>query len=283
MLNRSSATLVLFTATACNTFLFEQSEDATDSTTIANSGVADSTNTTTSHPTSTSTHEGTGAGSSTSTTTDASTTDSDTTSSTGATTGSDATSTSAPGTGDTSTPEGAPPHQIVFVTGEKWRGYELGGLAGADARCENAANSANQPKLQGKTFRAWLSQGDDDGLPPDLSKDARDRLPHPDKQYVLLDGTIVASDWRDLTDGTLDSPINRTEHGDSVSDKVDVPVLVWTNTKTSGENNGFFDCIYWVGLDQGNVGDANKSDGSWTSSHDIDCNDEAHIYCIEIK
>lgn len=278
MLDRSSTTLVLFTATACNTLLFEQSEDATDSTAMTSSGVADGTSTTTPHPTSTSTPEATGADSSTSTTTGPTTTTGP-----GTTTGSDVTSsssTSDPGKSDTGKPDGDTPYQYVFVTSEKWRGDKLEGLAGADAKCEAAAVAAGLPDLTITRYRAWISQevGDAESFP----EDATDRFPHPDTPYILVNGPTVASGWWDLTDGALASPINRTEHGTPASEQMGDPFWVWTNTQTSGEDDGFADCFSWEGLGKGRVGDANKSDGDWTSSHYIECADQAHLYCIEI-
>jgi hypothetical protein len=46
----------------------------------------------------------------------------------------------------------ASPPKRVFVSGSKWNG-NLGGLAGADAKCQQAADAAGL----GGTFRAWIS------------------------------------------------------------------------------------------------------------------------------
>ena len=80
----------------------------------------------------------------------------------------------------------------VFVTGT-FDG-NLGGLAGADAECQSRATGAG---LSG-TFLAWLSDGVTD-------PDARfDKTGGP---FVLTSGVVLATDWADLTDGTLDPSI----------------------------------------------------------------------------
>ena len=79
----------------------------------------------------------------------------------------------------------------------------LGGLAGADAKCDLLASNAG---LTG-TFRAWLSDGIDS---PDT------RFLKAGNPYVLVDNTtVIASDWTDLTSGSIQAPINLTELGGS--------------------------------------------------------------------
>jgi hypothetical protein len=61
----------------------------------------------------------------------------------------------------------------VFVTSTIYMGY-LGGLDGADAKCQSVANAAQL----GGTFKAWLR---------DDTTAARDRLNHATGPYVLVD------------------------------------------------------------------------------------------------
>lgn len=50
--------------------------------------------------------------------------------------------------------------------------------------------------------------------------------------YVLVNGTRVADNWADLTDGTLDHAIDRTEANLPLADGAEA--RVWTNTTTAG-------------------------------------------------
>src|SRR5438067_1391069 len=93
-----------------------------------------------------------------------------------------------------------PPNKVVFVTSQIYTAA-LGGLAGADAKCQSLATGAG---LTG-TYKAWLSSS---------SVDARDRLTHSAIPYVLSDRTtVVADNWSDLVDGSLKHAIDKTETG----------------------------------------------------------------------
>jgi hypothetical protein len=112
----------------------------------------------------------------------------------------------------------------VFVTSTTYKGGDLGGLAGADAKCQARAAAGG---LTG-TFRAWLS--DATGSPFDRFK--RDGGP-----YLLVTGSIVANNWSGLTSGTLRHAINVTELGTPAAAIMvagcPAPV-VWTDTNSDG-------------------------------------------------
>ena len=107
------------------------------------------------------------------------------------------------------------------MTSEAFDGA-LGGLSGADnAICGLAARG---------NWKAWLSNED---------ADARERIS--DGLYLLLDGTPVADDLEDLTDGTLLHAINLDENFEIVSGEE-----VWTGTNTDGTKSGVGDyCGTW--------------------------------------
>src|SRR5262249_27131858 len=90
-----------------------------------------------------------------------------------------------------------PPPRRVFVTSLTYTG-NLGGLAGADALCQARADAA----ALGGTYKAWLA--DDSGSPAT-------RFTHSTGEYVLVDGTVVAGNWADLTDGSTGHAIDKTE------------------------------------------------------------------------
>ena len=90
---------------------------------------------------------------------------------------------------------------IVFISSETYKGFSLGGLYGADQRCQSLAAKAGLENPL--TFKAWLST-------PEMS--AADRLLHSRGRYVLVNGLVVAQDWDALTSGALDNPIMVDEH-----------------------------------------------------------------------
>ena len=98
----------------------------------------------------------------------------------------------------------AEPHQIVFVTSDTYDG-DLGGLVGADAKCQALADAAG---LDG-TFRAWLS---DDAESPST------RFTQSTDPYWLVDGTVVADSWADLIHGSIAHAIDLDEAGEAGPD-----------------------------------------------------------------
>jgi hypothetical protein len=130
--------------------------------------------------------------------------------------------------------------KMVFVTSDTFVGGSLGGLAGADARCTKLAAGANLPP---GPYLAWLS--DSTGSPAS-------RFPKDVGPYVLVDGTIVANNWIELTaDGRLFHPLDLTQTGGTpptVTNAcgLDLDTSVWSNTGYDG--NIFspdFSCGNW--------------------------------------
>ena len=140
--------------------------------------------------------------------------------------------------------------RCAFVTSAMYTG-DLDGLAGADAKCREAADS-DLPHLHGRSFKAWLS---------DSGADAADRLQHAAVPYRLVNGTIIASDWNDLTDGTLDAQLIRTENGDWAT-----LVSVWTGTKQDGTEESET-CQDWTSPSNSELGwhgSTEFTDSRWT-------------------
>ncbi len=164
-------------------------------------------------------------------------------------------------------------YRIIFVTGGTYTGA-LGGLGGADAKCQNSAEEAG---LMG-TYKAWLSNNIDI---------AADRLTKHDVPYIRTDGTRIAADWVDLTDGSLDEPISLNEYGM----EVEAPINVWTNTNSDGNrtstdcNPGCGSaCNNWSGPSSGwtgKGGSANQTTTSWTTSNNQRCNLFGRLYCVQ--
>jgi hypothetical protein len=148
-------------------------------------------------------------------------------------------------------------HVKVFLTSTAYR-PDFGGLANADATCTTAAN------LQGSTgnWTAWLSDNGGSAGAPD--RNAVDRIfDSGGKPYKTLDGIIVASNLADLTDGTLDRPINIDEAGN----KVTIELEVWSATAANGKYSGAGTCVNWAITDPGNnaaIGVGGETDATWT-------------------
>jgi prepilin-type N-terminal cleavage/methylation domain-containing protein len=167
-----------------------------------------------------------------------------------------------PGSTPTPTLTATASFKRVFATSTFYNG-NLGGLSGADAKCQERAGTASL----GGIWKAWLSiQGADAAL----------RLFHSTVPYMLVDGvTIIANDWDDLvgitsTSSTFDgydtivtsfylrNPINKNEFGQNVSGSA------WTATNTNGSYNGA-NCSNWTSL-SGNaiVGIVGQTKSLWT-------------------
>ena len=120
-----------------------------------------------------------------------------------------------------------PSERIVFVTSATYNA-NLGGLSGADSKCQELANAAG---LSGN-FKAWLSVA---GI------NAKDRIcVGTDLPFKKVNGVKVADNCADLLDGTLDSPINIDEWGNTVPSDSEV----WTGTDQSGYDTGCCGCHY---------------------------------------
>ncbi|MBW2529300.1 MAG: hypothetical protein JRI23_34305 [Deltaproteobacteria bacterium] len=114
--------------------------------------------------------------------------------------------------------------KLVFVTSGVFTG-DLGGVAGGDAECQALAEAAC---LTG-SYKAWLS---DDTSEPN-TRFTRATVP-----YYLVDGSVVADDYDDIIDGTLQRPIDLDESGlpgpTTSSITPDRNQLVWTGTDPDG-------------------------------------------------
>src|SRR4029077_17175057 len=69
-------------------------------------------------------------------------------------------------------------NSIVFVSSATYGGGNLGGLTGADPKCQSLATAAVLPG----TYKAWLS---------DDTTSAASRLTHSTNPYVLVDGKTI--------------------------------------------------------------------------------------------
>jgi hypothetical protein len=134
-------------------------------------------------------------------------------------------------------------HMVVFVSSAIYSG-NMGGFAGADAKCQSLANAASL----GATFRAFLS---------DDTNSAASRLTHASVPYQLVDGSVIANNWTGLTSGTLLHTINLTETGGSPPQGTTGcgPPTAWTDSQPSGAPFvvANFHCSSWTSTTGGSV------------------------------
>ena len=107
------------------------------------------------------------------------------------------------------TPPGLNPgdqFRVVFVTSGT-RDAESSNIAEYDAFVSSAATAGGLGTYQGNPL-TWFALG---STPPNVS--AISRLPTISPGLYLADGTKIADSGADLWDGTIDSPLNRTELG----------------------------------------------------------------------
>jgi hypothetical protein len=155
----------------------------------------------------------------------------------------------------------------------------MNGAVGGDTFCQQAAVAAGI--AQAAPWRAWLS--DHNSTP--LTRFVMDPGP-----YILLDGTLVAANFLELTSGTLEHAIDM--------DEMLNPTLtfnVWTGTEANGAestilgDNGqpISHCQNWSApgsdTDFALLGDSSHTDSLWTSNPPPQgCYvQNIHLYCFE--
>jgi len=144
----------------------------------------------------------------------------------------------------------------VFTTSLVYDG-NLGGLAGADMKCQARAVAAALPG----TYKAWLS----DAAATPNTRFTKSTIP-----YRLVDGTLVANDYTDLTDGTIAAPLNKTESGGAAPTTAFCgpnKVTPWSSTSATGAFQAGGTCTNWTDTTVGGAqwGDGNAISSSWAA------------------
>ena len=164
--------------------------------------------------------------------------------------------------------------RVVFVTGQLYNG-DLGGLAGADAKC---AASALTGLLSGDVeWLAWLSDGTTSPTSPGRMDTTFTGY------YKLTTGEVFAHGWTDIVDGMHDKPIGISQN----QVPPPAPLAAWSNTTADGASFGAEHCDGWTSPDldvDGRFGDVSASDAAWTDaevSNPIPCVSSFHLYCFQ--
>lgn len=156
--------------------------------------------------------------------------------------------------------------RLVFVTSQAYTG-NLGGLEGADQICNDLAIAAGIPA----PFKAWLARGTDEN--------PASRFVRSDVPYVLLDGTPVALDWDDLTDGEILSPIAVDELGATHPSG-----WVRSGVAIDGTSTPASQCLGWTSDDvssSGFLGRIEMTGPGWTQQAGRPCSEAYPLYCFE--
>jgi hypothetical protein len=169
----------------------------------------------------------------------------------------------------------------AFITSQTFDG-NLGGLEGADLKCQEAANSSG---LGGK-WKAYIGK---EGISPESIIFASE-VP-----YKKLDGTLIANHYNDLTDGKIASQINIDEFGhvqnstyyyawtgDVGSDGKVSSCRNWTYDNKVYSNGQWIVPRIWT--DYGSAGIINWPDyrqDQWSKSVSSGCHVQNRLYCIE--
>ena len=146
--------------------------------------------------------------------------------------------------------------KIAFVTSETYNG-NMGGLAGADAKCQALAIAAGLPG----NYMAWLGSANESPVT---------RFTKSMSPYVRVDGVKIADNWTDLIDGSLLAPLNKTEKnqappiGNTSCAGGGFPTT-WSAVNPNGTSQGSY-CGDWASTNGGSRwGRADQSNASWTS------------------
>ena len=102
---------------------------------------------------------------------------------------------------------------IWWATASRWNAWWL---SWADSSCQGRADSASL----GWTYKAWLSSS---------TVSASSRLTHSSVPYVDIHGTIIANDWTDLTDWSIDNLLTYWADGQVLTERTYL-----TNTDVDG-------------------------------------------------
>ncbi len=171
----------------------------------------------------------------------------------------------------------------VFVTSTTYDG-SLGGLSGADQKCLDRAN-ATGVKLCGSdclagSWKAWLS---DSANSPSTRYSSAVRSTTNPIVFKLLNDSIIANSWTDLTDGTLLFPIDKNEIGTTSSGSVVTNTNYLGQIKETSLNNN---CSNWSSNSPNfdffsPRGYTSFTGTGWTYNSSNACSDSTRLYCFE--
>ena len=171
-----------------------------------------------------------------------------------------------PGVGISNSPK------AFFATSEEFDG-NLGGIAGADAKCQNAADAAGL----GGTWKAWIAANDASTVPAS-------RFSFSAYGYERLDGLLLGGTNLDSFPAAILRRPDIDENGQAIPELPSTHA--WTGVDGVGRRDGPF-CQDWTSndpSDAGNAGNLDTGPGSgdlWTRGYGGNCGLTKHLYCFE--
>jgi hypothetical protein len=194
-----------------------------------------------------------------------------------------------------------PPNTLsFFVTSDKSTTGNLGGLSGADARCQKLAEAAGAGK---RTFHAYLSV-EHDASRGGAASNARDRIGA--GPWYNAKGALVAADLDALHARSGDADVFLDEQGNKINGQWEGSPTpnehdVLTGSDADGRVIAGKTCDDWTSAEASKAAQVGHTDGlgpnhngappynSWQSSHESqDCKDTAprggagRLYCFAI-
>ena len=158
--------------------------------------------------------------------------------------------------------------RVVFVTSTLLNG-NLGGVAGADAKCQALADASSNSRVKGHAFLAWVSTA---------ATSPATRFVHGTKPYSLPNKLIIAFSWSDLVSGGLRAGIGVDENG------MDRDALAWTGTRSENGMLSTTTCSDWTSpsfITKGVTGNVGGNGNGWSSASETTCVTSARLYCFE--
>ncbi|MBL4664452.1 MAG: DUF1554 domain-containing protein [Nitrospinaceae bacterium] len=161
--------------------------------------------------------------------------------------------------------------KVVFLTSESYNG-NLGGLAGADQKCQTLADSPASIAPPG-TYKAWISAGNQ----TPLTRFTRSPLPY------ITNGSneIIAVNFKQLATSYHNAFISRDEKGNQLA-RLDA----WTGTRSSGEA-ARDNCNNWTTNETTRYGQYGLDDAGafkwvrWSSYRTGLCYLHHGLYCVQ--
>lgn len=171
--------------------------------------------------------------------------------------------------------------RLIFVTSTAHAGA-LGGLLGGDAICQARAVAVSLPG----TYKVWLA---------DATQSPATRMTRHAGPYQLVTGAVVAQGWNDLVDGTLSTPIDRTETGaklggvgcspsGSICHFICEGGEIWSNVTAAGNRRNVVDCGSWtLNSTTGTAGNTGETGAAWTEGRcsSIICSAALPLFCVQ--
>ena len=162
-----------------------------------------------------------------------------------------------------------PTFKKVFWTNTTYTG-NLGGLSGADEKCQAAADAET---IKG-TYKAWLGVSSGYGAIP-----GRPAFSFHDLPYRNVDGTNIASSFVDFLDGVFSGNIKSQSGSNSIWP-------YWTGLDSGGAQI-FAMCSEWTSQSVGWLGATGDPYGGiqpsvdWSFEHTVPCSTYNSLLCFE--